>query len=53
VPSTGVVEALDIIEDGKSCFARVLEAMPNEQFPLEGCVEALAHRIIVAIADLV
>ncbi len=44
-------KALDEIEDSKSCFALALGAMLNEQLALENSVEALAHRVVIAITD--
>ncbi len=49
--ATRIVEALDEIEDGKTGFTRILETILDEQLALENRVEALAHRIVVAIAN--
>jgi hypothetical protein len=46
-----IIPALNELEDGESCFALSLEAMLDEQLALERRVEALAHRIVVAVAN--
>ena len=46
-----IVPAFDELEDGERGFALRLEAMLHEQLALERCVEALAHRIVVAVAN--
>ena len=46
-----VVPAVDELEDRERGFAVALEPMRNEQLALENGVEALAHRIVVAVAN--
>src|SRR5271170_7193548 len=51
MPATWIVEALDEVEDRECSFALIREAMLDEQLALERCVEALAPRVVVAVAD--
>ena len=51
MPAMRVVPALDEIEHNGRGFALILESMEREQLALQRCVEALAHRIVVAIAN--
>ena len=49
--ATGVVEALDEAEDAQAGFCLGSEAISVEQLALECREEALAHRIVVGVAD--
>ena len=51
VTPAGVVEALDEVEHGEFGFGAVDEARPIEQLAFERGEEALAHRVVVAVAD--
>src|SRR5215475_11306451 len=46
-----VVPSLDEVEDGQPRFDLVLELLPIEQLAFERREEALAHRVVVRIAD--
>ena len=46
-----VVEAFDELKDGKCSFTRSFETMADEQFAFERRIEALAHRVVVAISN--
>ena len=46
-----IVPALDEVEDRKRCFALRIESVLYEKLALESSVKALAHCIIVAVAD--
>ena len=47
----GIVPALNELEDGHACRGLGLELPPVEQLAFEGGKEALAHRIVVRVAN--
>jgi hypothetical protein len=51
MPPMRVVPAFDEIENGKRSLALRCEVVFGKQLAFERCVEALAHRVIVTIAD--
>ena len=51
VPSMGVVPGLDEVEDGHAGLGLITEALPLDELGLEGREEALAHRVVVGVAD--
>ena len=46
-----VVPALDELEEGQLGFGLRLKAPPAQQLAFEGGEEALAHRVVEAVAD--
>ncbi len=46
-----IVPALDEVEDRKRCLSLRLESVLHEKLALESSVEALAHCVVVAVAD--
>ena len=46
-----IVPALDKVKDREAGFVLILEPTRNEQLAFQRCIEALAHRVIEAIAD--
>src|SRR3989338_9306715 len=46
-----IVETLDEVEDGHAGLGLGPEAAAVEQLALEGCEEALTHRVIEAVSD--
>ena len=46
-----VVPSLDVLEDGQARRGLRREAVALEQFAFEGGEEALAHRVVVGVAD--
>tara|TARA_R110002110_G_scaffold9321_4_gene45976 strand:- start:6707 stop:7249 length:543 start_codon:yes stop_codon:yes gene_type:complete len=51
VPARGVVPAFDELEAGNAGFGLCLELTPVEKLAFEGGEEALAHGVVVAVAD--
>lgn len=51
MPSAGIVPALDEGEDGHAGLGLRAEAPPVEELAFEGGEEALAHGIIIGVAD--
>jgi len=49
VPTSGVVPALDELEDGHACLGLGLERLPFDQLALQGGEEAIGHGVVVAI----
>ena len=49
--SPGVVEALDVLEQGESGVGPGGKAPAIEQFAFQAGEEALAQRVVVAVAD--
>ena len=49
VPASGVVPALDELEDGHACLGLGVERLPLDQLALQGGEEALGHGVVVAI----
>ena len=47
----GVIPSLDEVEDGRARLDVGAEAVAVEELALEGVEEALAHRIVIAVAD--
>ena len=46
-----IVPTLDEVEDRERGFALILKPTRNEQLAFQRCIEALAHRVIEAIAN--
>ena len=49
--ATRVVEAFEVVEHRHACLGLRAEATSVEQLALEGAEEALAHRVVVRVAD--
>lgn len=51
VPTTRVVEAFDVVEDGHARFGLRAEAASVDELAFEAREEALAHSVVVRVAD--
>ena len=51
VPSAGVVEALDVLEDRRPCGLSVRPGVAVDQLPFESRDEALGHRVVVGVCN--
>ena len=51
VSAPGIVPAFDEFEDGHTRLGLGLELPAVEEFAFEVCEEALAHRVVVRVAD--
>ena len=49
--ATGIVEGLDVVEDSHAGLRMGVECISVKELGLQGGKEALAHGIVVAIAD--
>ena len=51
MPAARVVKTFDELEDSESGFAWILKVTTHKQLAFECRIEALAHRVVVTIAD--
>src|SRR5262249_57789312 len=51
MPALPIVEHLDVVEERGAGLGMRAEGAPSQHLALQGCEEALGHRVVVAVAD--